>query len=245
VIEDRFAAERPPWELAGATFVADVEPFERLKMRVLNGAQTALCYLGVLAGHAHTSDDMRDPLLAGFVERMLLEETLPTLSAVPGVDAQAYVGQSLARLRNTAIRHRNHQIATDGSQKIVQRLLNPIRERLGRGESVVLLSAAVAGWMAYLVRASRRFGRQWTADDPFAERVAAVADAVGGDPPALVAGITAIREIFGPDLGASERFRADAAAALGGFLGADPMADFAVLQGFSRATGLSPAPAPA
>ena len=76
VIEKRFAGRVPRWDLAGATFVDDVEPFEHLKMRVLNGAQTALCYLGVLVGHEHTSDDMRDPLLSRFVRRMLLEETL-------------------------------------------------------------------------------------------------------------------------------------------------------------------------
>ena len=67
-------------------------------MRVLNGAQTTLCYLGVLAGYEHTSDGMSDPLLVHFVRRMLLEETLPTLEPVPGVSAERYVEQSLDRL---------------------------------------------------------------------------------------------------------------------------------------------------
>ena len=81
-------------------------------------------------------------------------------------------------MRNTAIRHRSHQIATDGSQKIVQRLLNPIGERLGRGESIELLSRPVAAWMAYLIRVSGRFGRSWAVDDPYAVRIAAIADRV-------------------------------------------------------------------
>jgi fructuronate reductase len=79
VIEDRFAGRTPPWALSGATFVDDVMPFELIKMRVLNAAQTAFAYLGLLAGHEHTCDDMTDPLLTGFVRRMLTEETLPTL----------------------------------------------------------------------------------------------------------------------------------------------------------------------
>ncbi|TGP59117.1 mannitol dehydrogenase family protein, partial [Mesorhizobium sp. M2D.F.Ca.ET.225.01.1.1] len=107
-------------------------PFEHLKMRVLNGAQTTLSYLGVLGGFAHTFEAIADSLLATFIRRMLTEETVPTLMPVPGISPQAYVEQSLARLANTAIRHRNHQIATDGSQKIVQRLLNPIRDRLAK-----------------------------------------------------------------------------------------------------------------
>ena len=107
---------------------------------------------------------------------MLVEETLPTLPPVPGIDPQAYVEQSLGRLRNTAIRHRNHQIATDGSQKIVQRLLNPIRERLRRGQGVALLPVAGRGWMVYLILARTRFGRALGGRRPLCRRIAAIAD---------------------------------------------------------------------
>jgi fructuronate reductase len=224
VIENRFAGRRPDWDKVGATFVDDVEPFEHLKMRVLNGAQTTLCYLGVFAGYEHTCDDMQDPMLVAFVRRMLLEETLPTLQPVPGMEAKAYVEQSLARLRNTAIKHRNHQIATDGSQKIVQRLLNPIRERVARGEPVILLATAVAGWMAYLIRASQRFGRAWAADDPYASRIAAIADRIGNDPAALAAEIVSIRAIFDANLEQNVVFRTGLVAGLGGLLSDDPLA---------------------
>ena len=223
VIENRFAGPMPQWDLAGATFVSDVEPFEHLKMRVLNGAQSTLSYLGVLAGHEHTCDDMVDPLLAGFVRRMLMEETLPTLQPVPGIDAARYVEQSLSRLRNTAIRHRNHQIATDGSQKIVQRILNPVRERLGRAEPVTLLAVPVAAWMAYLVRASARFGRQWPVADPYAGRIAAIADRIGDDAAALAGEILSIDAIFDPALAADAAFRSEVGALLQGFLGTEPL----------------------
>ncbi|MGE3305717.1 MAG: mannitol dehydrogenase family protein [Rhizobiaceae bacterium] len=223
VIENRFAGRMPAWDRVGATIVDDVTAFEHLKMRVLNGAQTTLCYLGVLAGHEHTCDDMTDPLLVHFVRRMLLEETLPTLAPVPGINPSDYVAQSLDRLRNTAIRHRNHQIATDGSQKIVQRLINPIRERLARGETVALLSTALAGWMVYLIRASQRFGHAWTADDPYAGKVAEIADRVGDDAAALVGEILAMRALFDAELAASAAFRSAVTDAVAGLLSADPM----------------------
>jgi fructuronate reductase len=223
VIEKKFAGRVPRWDLVGASFVDDVTPFEHLKMRVLNGAQTTLAYLGVLAGHEHTSDAIADPLLANFVRGMLIEETLPTLMPVPGVSPEAYVEQSLGRLRNTAIRHRNHQIATDGSQKIVQRLLNPIRDRLQQGESIALLSVPAAGWMAYLIRASARFGKRWPVSDPYADKVAGIADATGADTKALAAGILAIDTIFDPRLAANDDFRTAVIAALGGLLSTDPM----------------------
>lgn len=224
VIEQKFAGRMPRWDLVGATFVDDVTPFEHLKMRVLNGAQTTLATLGVLAGLEHTSDAIADPLLSTFVHRMLVEETLPTLTPVPGMDPLAYVEQSLGRLRNTAIRHRNHQIATDGSQKIVQRLLNPIRDRLRQGESIALLSIPVAGWMAYLIQASEKFGKRWPVSDPYAGKVAAIADATGRDAKALAAGILAIDTIFDPGLAANDTFRRAVTSALDGLLSDDPMA---------------------
>ncbi|OBQ70960.1 mannitol dehydrogenase family protein [Mesorhizobium erdmanii] len=224
VIEQKFAGRMPRWDLAGATFVDDVTPFEYLKMRVLNGAQTTLATLGVLAGLEHTFDAIADPLLSVFVRRMLVEETLPTLMPVPGMEPSAYVEQSLARLKNTAIRHRNHQIATDGSQKIVQRLLNPIRDRLSQGASIGLLSVPVAAWMAYLIQASTRFGKRWSVSDPYAGKVAGIADATGRDAPALASAILAIDTIFDPGLAANQTFRAAVISALGELLSDDPMA---------------------
>ena len=224
VIETRFAGHTPPWDLAGASFVADVTPFEQLKMRVLNAAQSTLAYLGVLAGHAHTCDAVADRRLEGFVRAMLTEESIPTLGPVPGTDPRAYLDASLARLHNRAIRHRCHQIATDGSQKLPQRLIKPAAERLAGGASIDRLAIAVASWMAYLVRASGRFGRQWPAEDPEAGRVAAIADRAGDDPAALVAGILALDTVFDPALAARPDFRAPLAAALAILLSPDPIA---------------------
>jgi len=223
VIENRFAGRVPRWDSVGATFVEDVTPFEHLKMRVLNGAQTTLCYLGVLGGFDHTFEAIANPLLATFVRRMLTEETLPMLMPVPGIPPQAYVEQSLSRLANTAIRHRNHQIATDGSQKIVQRLLNPIRERLAQGGSIALLSVPVAAWMAYLIKASARFGRAWPVSDPFAERIAAIADRIGANSKELAGAILAIDAIFDPALAANTTFRTHVVRGLDGLLSEDPM----------------------
>ena len=40
VIEDNFVAGRPQWEKAGAELVADVIPFEEMKLRMLNGSHS-------------------------------------------------------------------------------------------------------------------------------------------------------------------------------------------------------------
>lgn len=224
VIEDRFAGRTPPWAAFGATFVADVMPFELIKMRVLNAAQTSFAYLGLLAGHEHTFNDMTDPLLTGFVRRMLTEETLPTLPPVPGVDPVAYLDQSFARLENTAIRHRNHQIATDGSRKIVQRILNPIRDRLDKGGSIERLTVIVAAWMTYLILAAPRFGARWAVEDPFAADAGTIAERVGRDPARLVAAFLAHDAIFDPGLAGRADFQSLVAHHLEGLLSPDPVA---------------------
>ena len=67
VVEDRFCAGRPPWKDAGVTFVADVRPFEEMKLRLLNGSHSTLAYLGYLAGHETVAEAISDTpvVLAG------------------------------------------------------------------------------------------------------------------------------------------------------------------------------------
>jgi fructuronate reductase len=228
-IEDRFSGERPPWDAAGAEFVSDVSPYERIKMRVLNGAQTTLCTLGALAGLEHTFEDVRHPVLEGFVRRMLEDETASTLPLARGMEGRAYIDLSLRRLRNSSIRHRNHQIATDGSQKIVQRLLNPMRDRLRSGAAIERLACATAGFIAYLAAASPVFGARWTPSDPFAGALREIADRAVGDMEALARRSLAVSAIFGADLPQAPQVVAAITRHLTGLLSDNPVAYLASL----------------
>ena len=136
VIEDRFAAARPAWEDDGAELVADVAPFETMKLRLLNGSHSTLAYLGFLAGHVTIWQASSDPPLATLIERQMTEEIVPTLVAPPGTDLAAYCAQLMVRFRNPALPHRTQQIAMDGSQKLPQRLLGTVRDRIAAGAPV-------------------------------------------------------------------------------------------------------------
>ncbi len=222
VIEDRFAEARPPWDLAGAEFVENVAGHELVKMRVLNGAQTAFCTLGAILGLTYTFEDARHPVLGPLVRRMLEEETASTLPPVRGMEVDRYIDLSLSRLRNSAIRHTNHQIATDGSQKIVQRLLNPMRERIGQGRSFDWLACGVAGFIVYLAAASDAFGALWTPSDPFAGIVRRIADETGPSPDILVSRVLALPAIFGTDLAGHPGVAAAISRHVGGLLSENP-----------------------
>jgi fructuronate reductase len=228
-IEDDFHGTRPRWEAGGAEFVRNVMAHEVIKMRVLNGAQSTLAYLGALARLDTTYEDVSDPALCNFVRQMLERETAPSLPTGAGVDIGAYIALTFKRLENSAILHRNHQIATDGSQKIVQRILNPIRDRIAAGLTYDRLAAAAASWMAYLCAASPRFGARWTPEDPWADPIREIADETGPEFAVLAGRIVALESIFGVDLGRHEAFRSRVAGHLAAFLTDDPRRRLATL----------------
>ncbi len=215
VIEDDFITPRPRWDIGGAEFVADVEPYEFIKMRVLNACQSALSYLGALAGHETSFDAARDPLLADFARRMILDETATVLPHVPGMEVAPYLALSFKRLNNSAIRHRCHQIATDGSQKINQRILQPLRDRLATGRVSPLLETAVGSWIAYLAKSQASFGALWQAEDPLMPLVADAARQSGGNIRVFSERFTANQAVFGDRLAEDVAFRARVAARTG------------------------------
>lgn len=151
VVEDRFTLGRPPLERHGVTFVADVRPFELMKLRLLNGAHSAIAYLGLLMGHETVADAFADPRIAAFVEG-LWAELIPTLPRDAGLEPGAYVGDLKRRFSNTALRHRTAQIANDGSQKLPQRIVAAALEGLGQGLPVDHLAMVITAWIAALGR---------------------------------------------------------------------------------------------
>lgn len=208
VIEDDFNRPRPRWDLAGAEFVRDVEPYEFIKMRVLNACQTALSYLGALSGLGTTCDDVHTPLLKDFAERMILAESAAVLPDVPSMQVGPYLKLTISRLANPAIRHSNHQIATDGSQKINQRILQPLRDRMAKGLSSPLLETAVSGWVAYLAKSQPAFGGAWQASDQIMPFVADIAKQSSGDIGAFTQLFIGNRAIFGDQLAGDAGFTA-------------------------------------
>ena len=52
VVEDAFPLGRPAWEEVGALFVADVHPYEMMKLRLLNAGHSAISYCSYLIGDA-------------------------------------------------------------------------------------------------------------------------------------------------------------------------------------------------
>jgi fructuronate reductase len=204
VIEDRFASGRPAWDRGGARFVAHAEPFEKLKLRMVNGSHSALAYLGAMAGWRTVDRAIAQPALRRYLDMLMHDEIVPTLPALPGLLVDDYRARLLQRFANPALQHQTHQIAMDGSQKLPQRLLGTVRDRIKAGRPYDRLALAIAAWLHYL-RGSDETGTPHTIADPLAEalgtRLAAPLPSVHD----LVAHVTAFEPVFG-DLGRDARF---------------------------------------
>lgn len=203
VIEDDFAAGRPAWENVGVQLVADVVPFEEMKLRMLNGAHTFLAHLGALAGHDTISDCMEDPVFRKAARTLMLKEQAPTLAALSGVDLTTYADALISRFSNTRLHHKTTQIATDSSAKLPQRLLASAQIHLTQGTPWTLIALGVAGWMAYL-RGRDDNGIALPLSDPLGGTLCTIAADHEG--PDYVAALVHLSEIFPEALARDPRF---------------------------------------
>jgi mannitol 2-dehydrogenase len=189
VIEDDFVAERPAWEEVGAQFVADVTPYEFMKLRLLNASHLAIAGLGRLMGYVYIDETIRDPSLRSYMRALMDRETGPTLPSVPGFDLDAYKTQLLERFGNVAIKDTVDRVNADAP---INLLLEPIRDRLAADASVDLLTLALAAWMRRATGVDET-GNPLSVVHPMADLLRERANAGGPDPLPLLS----IRKVFG------------------------------------------------
>lgn len=229
VVEDDFPLGRPTWETAGVVFVEDVSAFETMKLRLLNGSHSTLAYLGYLAGAETVADAMALPGMEDLVEALMRDEVSPTLPPLAGFDLPAYRRALVERFNNPALRHRTWQIAMDGSQKLPQRLLGTIRDRIQAGAPYDRLALGVAAWMRY-ARGIDEAGKAIDVRDPLSARIAELAQG-SDDPEEIAKALLGMTEIFGDDLGSDPDFRAQIVRALSRLFSEGSAA---VLQSFKK-----------
>ncbi len=186
IIEDKFSAGRPPLEDAGVQIVADVAPYEQMKLRLLNASHSAMAYLGFLAGFGYVHEVMADELFVGYIRRLMDDEVTPLLAPVPGIDLADYKATLLTRFANPAIGDQVTRICLDGSSKFPKFLLPSLHDALASGQPSRLLTLAVAGWFRYL-SGEDEAGRSFVVDDPQAADLQARARQGRADPRPLLA----------------------------------------------------------
>jgi mannitol 2-dehydrogenase len=208
VLQDRFPLGRPPLERVGVQLVDDVEPYELLKLRVLNGSHQALAYLGYLAGHRYVHEAAQDEVFAAFLRRYMEREAAPTLPPVPGVDVAGYGATVRDRFANSQVRDTLARICAESSDRIPKFVLPVVRAQLRAGREIGCSALVVAAWARYAEGVDET-GAPVEVVDRDREAVMARARRARHDPAAFLED----ERVFG-DLARDERFVEAFAAAL-------------------------------
>ena len=148
VLEDDFAAVRPAFEHVGVEMTSDVAPYEKMKMRILNGGHSTLGYFADLLGtefiHEAAADEQLHRLLLAYIE-----EVKPVVPRLPGIDLDQYAATVVGRFSNTAIRDQVSRICSEGCAKITKFLVPPLADLLRARRMPRFLPLVIAGWLHY------------------------------------------------------------------------------------------------
>ena len=142
VLQGDFPGGRPQWEAAGARFVDDVEPFERRKLWLLNGAHTILAASGPGRGHQTVAAAFADPYCRDLVDGFWREAERHL--DVPALDIPNYLAQLHDRFANTRIAHHLTDIADQAPAKVRVRLLPVLQAERGAGRTGAATLRALA-----------------------------------------------------------------------------------------------------
>lgn len=149
VLEDHFAEGRPLLDQVGVQLVEDVEPYELMKLRLLNASHQAMCYLGYLAGYRYAHEVCGDPLFVEFLLGYMEQEGSPSLAPVPGIDLAEYRHTLIERFANPEIKDTLARLCAESSDRIPKWLVPVIRHQLEHGGELKRSAAVVASWARY------------------------------------------------------------------------------------------------
>jgi mannitol 2-dehydrogenase len=200
VLEDAFSLGRPPYEDAGVQLVADVEPYELMKLRLLNASHQALCYLAYLSGYRLVHEAAQDPLFRAFVRGYMDDEATPTLTPVPGVDLDDYKQTLIERFSNREVRDTIARLCAESSDRIPKWLLPVVRRQLETDGPIEHSAAVVASWARYAEGVDEN-GEPIEVVDRLGDSLMALARRQREDPDVFIAN----RDLFG-DLVDDPRF---------------------------------------
>ncbi len=211
VVEDDFAGDRLPFEELDVIVTDDVEPYEHMKLRLLNAGHSCVAYLAALEGISSVDSAMAAPHLRSFLENFLAVEAQPMVPAVPGIDLDEYVASLIERFSNPSIGDQIARLCLDGSVKFTKFLLPTIRAQLAVDGPIDSAALAIAGWCEYLLGKDEQGELIVIADDPNVDLAIRHAEASRTDPVAFLD----FAEVFDTDLRNDDRFRETFATALG------------------------------
>ena len=192
VLEDNFPQGRPPLELVGVEFVADVTPWELMKIRILNGGHAVIAYPSGLMDIHFVHEGMQNDLVRAFLDKIERDEIIPAVPPVPGTDLNAYYAKVAERCANPKIADTIRRLCLDGSNRQPKFIIPTIADRLAQNLPVDGLALESALWCRYCAGVTDS-GAEIAPNDPNWDRLKAAAEAARSDPQAWLG----MSEIYG------------------------------------------------
>ncbi|MEX2591754.1 MAG: tagaturonate reductase [Anditalea sp.] len=112
-------------------FVKDLSPYRERKVRILNGAHTALVPLAYLHGLRTVKEAVEDGHIGGFLQKIIQEEIIPTLD-LPKEELNQFAHDVMERFKNPFIKHQLSAIALNSMAKFEVRVLPSLLEYVAR-----------------------------------------------------------------------------------------------------------------
>jgi tagaturonate reductase len=107
--------------------VKDLQPYRLRKIRILNGAHTAMVPVAYLRGIRTVGEAMEDPDISVFISDTIYKEIIPTLD-LPKEELEQFAADVMDRFRNPFIRHELISISLNSISKFRVRVLPTILE---------------------------------------------------------------------------------------------------------------------
>lgn len=163
VLEEKFAAGRPAWQRVGVKMTADVAPYEKTKMRMLNGGHFCIAYCAALLGIQTVAEAVADAQLRQLLTQFLAE-VRGTLHDLPGIDLEEYAASVAGRFANPTIGDQIARICSDGSAKVTKFILPSVTDLLEAQAELRILPLVIASWLRYQLGAAED-GKRYAIQD--------------------------------------------------------------------------------
>jgi mannitol 2-dehydrogenase len=186
VLEDNFPAGRPALERVGVQFVADVAPYEHMKIRILNGGHATIAYPAGLLDIHFVHEAMEHSLVAAFLAKVERDEIVTVVPPVPDTDLHDYIALCERRFANPKIGDTIRRLALDGSNRQPKFIIPSALDRVTAGQSAIGLALVSALWCRYCYGTTDS-GAVIEPNDPSWDRLTRQAKLAKDDPKAWLA----------------------------------------------------------
>lgn len=116
-------------------FTDNMEPYRTRKVRILNGAHTALVPVGYLYGIDKVRESLENAVVGQFLKEAIFEEICPTLD-LSKAELDQFSNDVLDRFRNPYLEHALINISLNSTSKYKTRVLPSVIEYIKRKEAL-------------------------------------------------------------------------------------------------------------